>query len=42
MAIILEDEVLVGRPVNDVFAFMSNHENLPSWTVGSHGGRGEP
>ncbi|HXN33860.1 MAG TPA: SRPBCC family protein, partial [Polyangiaceae bacterium] len=34
MAIVLEDEVLVGRPVEDVFAFTSNHENLPRWTVG--------
>ncbi len=34
MAIALEDEVLIGRPVEDVFAFMSDHENLPRWTVG--------
>ncbi len=34
MTIALEDEVLVNRPADVVFAFMSDHENLPRWTVG--------
>ncbi len=34
MAIVMEDAVLIGCPADDAFAFMSDHENLPRWTVG--------
>jgi hypothetical protein len=34
MPIELRDEVLIRRAAADVFAFMSDHENLPRWTVG--------
>jgi|HubBroStandDraft_1064217.scaffolds.fasta_scaffold16596_2 uncharacterized protein YndB with AHSA1/START domain len=31
---VLDDEIFVDRPPAAVFAFMSDHENLPLWTVG--------
>ncbi len=34
MPIVLVDQVLVDRSPAAVFAFMSDHENLPLWTVG--------
>lgn len=30
----VEDEVEIHRPATEVFAFVSDHENLPAWTVG--------
>jgi len=34
MAISVNDSVVIARPVQEVFAFVADHENLPSWTVG--------
>jgi uncharacterized membrane protein len=34
MAISVNDSVVIARPVQEVFAFVADHENLPAWTVG--------
>ena len=34
MTIQVSDSVVIARPVMQVFAFVSDHENLPAWTVG--------
>jgi uncharacterized membrane protein len=34
MTIQVNDSVVIARPVTEVFAFVSDHENLPAWTVG--------
>jgi uncharacterized membrane protein len=34
MTINVSDSVVIARPVDVVFAFVSDHENLPAWTVG--------
>lgn len=34
MTISVSESVVIARPVDDVFAFVSDHENLPAWTVG--------
>ena len=34
MTISVSDSVVIARPVDVVFAFVSDHENLPAWTVG--------
>jgi len=34
MAISVSDSVVIARPVDAVFAFLADHENLPAWTVG--------
>lgn len=34
MAINVSDSVIIARPVDEVFAFVADHENLPAWTVG--------
>ena len=34
MTINVSDSVVIARPVDVVFAFVSDHENLPTWTVG--------
>ena len=34
MAIRVSDSVVIARPVDVVFAFVADHENLPAWTVG--------
>ena len=30
----VSDSVVIARPVDVVFSFVSDHENLPAWTVG--------
>jgi uncharacterized membrane protein len=34
MSIDVSDSVVIAKPVPQVFAFVSDHENLPAWTVG--------
>jgi uncharacterized membrane protein len=34
MTINVSDSVVIARPVDVVFAFVADHENLPAWTVG--------
>jgi len=34
MAIKVSDSVVISKPVSEVFKFVADHENLPSWTVG--------
>jgi uncharacterized membrane protein len=34
MAIRVSDSVVIARPVDVVFGFVADHENLPAWTVG--------
>ena len=34
MTISVSDSVVIARPVDVVFAYVSDHENLPAWTVG--------
>jgi uncharacterized membrane protein len=34
MTISVSDSVVIARPVDVVFAFVADHENLPAWTVG--------
>jgi uncharacterized membrane protein len=34
MTISVSDSVVIGRPVDVVFGFVADHENLPAWTVG--------
>lgn len=34
MTITVSDSVVIARPVDAVFAFLADHENLPAWTVG--------
>lgn len=34
MAINVTDEVVISKPLSEVFAFVADHENLPKWTVG--------
>jgi uncharacterized membrane protein len=34
MTIRVSDSVVIARPVDVVFGFVSDHENLPTWTVG--------
>jgi hypothetical protein len=34
MTISVSDSVVIARSVDVVFAFVSDHENLPAWTVG--------
>ena len=34
MTISVSDSVVISRPVDAVFAFLADHENLPAWTVG--------
>jgi len=34
MAIHVHDSVVIARPVEQVFAFVADHQNLPAWTVG--------
>jgi uncharacterized membrane protein len=34
MTISISDSVVIARPVDVVFAFVADHENLPAWTVG--------
>jgi uncharacterized membrane protein len=34
MTIHVSDSVIIARPVDMVFAFVADHENLPAWTVG--------
>ena len=34
MAIHVSDSVIIARPIDEVFAYMANYENLPFWTVG--------
>jgi len=34
MTILVSDSVVIAWPVDAVFAFVADHENLPAWTVG--------
>jgi uncharacterized membrane protein len=34
MTISVSDSVVIARPVDVVFSFVADHENLPAWTVG--------
>ena len=34
MAIHVHDSVVIARPVEQVFAFVADHQNLPAWTIG--------
>ena len=34
MTINVSDSVVIATPVDMVFAFVADHENLPAWTVG--------
>ena len=34
MAIKVSESVVISKPVSDVFAFVADHDNLPTWTVG--------
>jgi uncharacterized protein YndB with AHSA1/START domain len=34
VSFVIEDSAVIARPIERVFGFMSDHTNLPKWTVG--------